>query len=105
MEKLFKKKDESFICSNCGALVPPLFYTSRDHCNRCLVSLHIDINPGDRQNECEGLLLPFSVETNAKKGYVILYKCSKCGETHKNKAAEDDNFDTLLSVINGTYEF
>ena len=95
----FEKKDESFVCSNCGSFVAPLGYTSRDHCNKCLCSLHVDIVPGDRKNTCKGLLKPIDIETNNKKGYVIVYKCQKCGAIHKNKSAQDDDFDAILSVM------
>lgn len=103
MEKKFQKNDDSFICVNCGAHVPPLGYTSRDHCNECLCSIHIDINPGDRKNDCLGLLKPVSIETSSKKGYIIVYQCNKCGKLHKNKAAEDDNFEIILKVMKQTY--
>jgi len=99
MEKKFKKNDNGFICLNCGASVPLLNYTSRDHCNECLYSLHVDINPGDRKNDCGGLLQPIMIEQNSKKGYVIVYRCLKCGEIHKNKMAEDDNFNTVLNIM------
>ena len=59
--------------------------------------------PGDRANTCLGLLVPVNVETNSKKGYVINYKCNKCNQLHNNKAAEDDKFSTILSIMKGTY--
>ncbi len=92
------KNDNAFVCHNCGKQVEKLGYTSRDHCPYCLHSLHVDNVPGDRANECHGDLVPIAVETNAKKGYIIIYKCAKCGEIKKNKAAEDDNFDTILDI-------
>ena len=101
--KNFTKNDDTFICLNCGARVDKLGFTSRDHCPNCLVSIHVDINPGDRMNDCKGILAPIDVEYNANKGYVILYRCEKCGLMHKNKSAEDDNFQTLLKVMNKTY--
>ena len=100
----FTKNDNGFICCNCGFEVKPLGYTSRDHCPKCLVSLHVDINPGDRANECKGMLVPIGIEQHHKKGIVINYKCSKCGELHNNKAASDDDFETILSVSNKTYD-
>ena len=96
--KQFTKRDESFICENCGSKVEKLGYTSRDHCPNCLCSKHVDKMPGDRQEECHGLLKPIKVELNSKKGYVIIYKCEKCGEIRKNKAAEDDNIDLLIKL-------
>lgn len=99
----FKKNDEGFVCANCGAKIKPLGYTSRDHCSKCLCSLHIDIMPGDRQNECMGLLVPVDIETNSQKGYIIVYKCDKCGKIHKNKFAQDDDKNTLIKIMNKTY--
>ena len=64
---MFVKKDESFICVNCNKKVEKLHYTSRDHCNYCLHSIHIDITPGDRLNECKGLLVPINVLQDSKK--------------------------------------
>ena len=96
--KNFTKNDEGFICNNCGKKVEKLGYTSRDHCPYCLCSIHIDKNPGDRANDCKGILRPEHVEVDSKKGYVIVYKCEKCGEIKKNKAADDDNIDLLISL-------
>ena len=101
--KTFEKNDNEFVCRVCGKLVPPLKYSSRDHCSKCLCSIHIDINPGDRANTCLGTLVPVDIETSNKKGYVIKYKCQKCGTLHNNKTADDDNFKTLLKVMNKSY--
>ena len=101
--KNFTKNDNGFVCENCGKKVFPLKYTSRDHCPHCLCSVHIDILPGDRLNTCLGLLKPLDLEYNQKKGYIIVYKCLKCGEIHKNKVANDDNKTQILKVSNKTY--
>lgn len=92
------KNDEGFVCVNCGKNVPPLGYTSRNHCPYCLHSLHVDIIPGDRKNPCRGVLEPVAIENNPKKGYIIVYKCKKCGEIGRNKSANDDNFDLMLEI-------
>ena len=96
--KNFTKKDEEFICENCGKKVPKLGYTSRNHCPYCLHSKHVDINPGDRAEECHGVLKPIGIEMNSKKGYVIVFKCEKCGAIRKNKAAKDDNMDLIIKL-------
>lgn len=101
--KTFEKNDEPFACRVCGRLVPTLKYSSRDHCTKCLCSIHIDINPGDRANNCLGTLVPVDIETSNKKGYIIKYKCQKCNQYHNNKTAEDDNFNSILKVMNKTY--
>ena len=98
MIKKFTKIDEEFICNNCGNKVEKLGYTSRDHCPTCLYSKHVDINPGDRLETCHGDLVPVSVELNPKKGYVIIYRCKKCGKIRKNKAAKDDNMNLIIKL-------
>ena len=101
--KQFTKNDDEFICMNCGQKVEKLGYTSRDHCNHCLCSIHIDINPGDRANDCRGILRPEQVLLDNKKGgYVIEYKCERCGKKHRNKAAEDDDINLLIKYSVGT---
>ena len=96
--KTFEKNDSGFICRICGKNVDNLKYTSRDHCNKCLCSIHIDINPGDRAEDCHGILEPVGLETSSKKGYVIIFKCKKCGEIRKNKVAEDDDMDLIIKL-------
>lgn len=96
--KQFTKRDEEFICENCGKKVSKLIYTSRDHCPYCLYSKHVDNMPGDREETCKGLLKPIQVELDNKKGFVIIYKCEKCGAIRKNKSAEDDNKDLLIKL-------
>lgn len=95
--KKFNMIDEKFICENCGSNVSALGYTARDHCNSCLYSKHVDINPGDRLNECKGLLKPIGIE-KFKDTYKIIYKCESCGELHKNIMANDDNFDIIIEL-------
>ena len=92
------KNDSGFTCRNCGKEVTPLGYTSRDHCPYCLHSIHIDIVPGDRANTCLGTLRPISVESSSKKGYIITYRCDKCGEIKRNKMADDDDFSVMLEI-------
>ena len=95
--KNFSKLDEEFICENCNKKISKLNYTSRDHCPYCLYSKHVDINPGDRANNCKGLLKPIGVE-KFKDTYKIIYKCIKCGETHKNIVATDDDFNEIINL-------
>ena len=97
--KKFTVKDEEFICNNCGEKVSKLNYSSRDHCNHCLYSLHVDINPGDRLETCHGLLVPISVEKGKKDTYKIVYKCDKCGSIRKNIMANDDDFNIVLKIM------
>lgn len=98
--KRFTKNDEGFICKNCEKKVEPLKYTSRNHCPFCLHSLHLDIMPGDRLNECGGILEPFLTQPDLKKDWIIYFKCVKCDEKVRNKAAKDDNSNLLIKLTN-----
>ncbi len=95
--KKFNMLDEIFICENCGNNVEKAKYTARDHCPYCLYSKHVDINPGDRANSCQGLLKPIGIE-KYKDTYKILYQCLKCRQTHKNIIAKDDNMDEIIKI-------
>ena len=96
--KKFKEIDESFICEVCGKKVEKLNYSSRDHCNWCLSSKHVDINPGDREETCHGILEPVGFE-KYKDTYKIVYKCKKCGKERKCIMASDDDFDKMLEIM------
>ena len=107
-QKRFTKNDDSFICVHCGKQVEPLGYTSRNHCPHCLWSLHVDINPGDRANPCRGELEPIRTEPDAKKGFVIIHRCRKCGEIRRNKAAlntknQPDNMSLIIKLTVAEY--
>ncbi|MDR3263043.1 MAG: RNHCP domain-containing protein [Clostridiales bacterium] len=93
----FKKNDTSFECTVCKRQVSALGYSSRNHCNACLCSVHADVNPGDRANDCGGIMRPVSAILN-NKGYVIIFKCEKCGAVKRNKAAADDDLDMLIKL-------
>lgn len=108
-EKRFQKNDSGFICDVCGFKVLPLGKSSRDHCPRCLYSLHVDVNPGDRANTCRGRLRPISAAIDSKKGYVINYVCEKCGKTHRNRAAypadvQPDDIGLIIKLTVGEYK-
>ena len=96
--KLFSKKDEEFICENCGKLVSKLGYTSRDHCPFCLHSIHIDNNPGDRNCTCLGDLKPIGVEPFKNGLYKIIYRCQKCNVIKKNIQAKDDDINEIIKI-------
>ena len=95
--KKFNMVDEAFVCENCKKQVNKLEYSARDHCPFCLYSKHVDINPGDRANECKGLLEPIGIE-KFKNTFKIIYKCKKCNILHKNIVATDDNFNLIIEL-------
>ena len=108
--KRFQKNDAGFVCQNCGYEVLPLGYTSRNHCPRCLCSLHVDVMPGDRANPCHGILRPFRADVDPKKGYMLVHRCDKCGEVVRNRACTDakvqpDDLELVIALTAGEYLF
>ena len=95
--KKFNMIDEEFICEHCKKIVDKLNYTARDHCPYCLYSKHVDINPGDRANTCQGLLKPIGIE-KFKNSFKIIYTCEKCNQNHKNIMAKDDDINTIIEL-------
>jgi len=94
--KRFQKRKEDFICENCSHKNTGDGYTN--HCQKCLHSKHVDIFPGDRKEDCGGLMPVTSVE---KKGdtYVLTQTCNACGQTSGDHFRKDDDFDTLISHV------
>lgn len=68
-----------------------------DHCPNCLWSKHVDVYPGDRGEECGGMMEPLAAE---RKGdtWRIFYRCQKCGYKHFCRAAPDDNIDKIIEL-------
>lgn len=97
MVQKFQRAKEDFSCERCGSLVRGSGYTN--HCPRCLWSKHVDVNPGDRQATCKGLMEPIGVELKHGE-YVILHRCVLCGFEKRNKMAKDDNFEAVLRLSN-----
>lgn len=105
-DKRFRKNDSGFVCAHCGRTVEPLGYSSRNHCPHCLWSLHLDENPGDRAAECGGQMRPVRVETDPRKGYIIIHRCEKCGAVRRCRAAHEaavqpDDIDLLIRLTAG----
>ena len=83
--------NDPFVCSRCGEEVRPLSNGSiRNHCPRCLWSLHVDRVPGDRAESCLGPMRPYAVEGSVTRGWDILFRCERCGAERRNRAAPDD---------------
>jgi DNA-directed RNA polymerase subunit RPC12/RpoP len=95
MSLKFKKKKEDFICENCGAIVKGNGFTN--HCPKCLYSKHVDIFPGDRSQNCGGLMKPISAEESGEK-WSLVHKCLKCGKEQKNKISKEDDFGEVVKI-------
>ena len=105
-QKRFTKNDSGFTCAHCGKRAEPLGSSSRNHCPFCLWSLHVDVNPGDRAADCGGEMEPIRVEPDARRGYIIIHRCTRCGAIRRNRAAHEaaiqpDNLSLLIRLTAG----
>ena len=83
--------NDPFTCLVCGLEVLPLVNGSfRYHCPRCLWSRHVDKQPGDRSQQCSGLMKPVGFEGAPASGFHIVHVCTQCGARRRNRTAEDD---------------
>jgi ribosomal protein L40E len=99
MRKNFIHINEGFICKKCGENNPPSKKTCRNHCKKCLHSLHVDKDvPGDRLSTCKALMEPVFIDQKAKKGFIVFHKCTKCGKMIPNKVSDDDNQEELIRI-------
>lgn len=95
MQKTFTRKIEDFICEKCGYSVKGNGYTN--HCPKCLWSKHVDVNPGDRAEECHGMMKPVGIIKKGD-GFVITHQCQKCGFEKNNKMEEGDSMEELIKI-------
>jgi hypothetical protein len=80
--------NEGFVCLHCGAeVLPASGGFQRNHCPECLHSRHVDEVPGDRMNECGGLMEPFAVEQAGSDRLWIHHRCQACGVVQRVRAA------------------
>lgn len=92
--------DESFTCRFCGRLVVSVGAGSdhRNHCPYCLHSVHLDIEPGDREADCGGLMEPVAVWVRKNGEWAIIHRCKRCGTLSSNRVAADDEPVKLMSI-------
>lgn len=84
----FTRRKENFICAHCGICIVGTGYTN--HCPHCLWSKHVDVDPGDRAENCGGLMEPIALE-GSTPNYRIVHRCLSCGaERRVNVNAADD---------------
>ena len=92
--------NETFTCKNCGRMVVPEGAGSahRNHCPNCLYSLHVDVEPGDRKENCGGHMEPVAVWVRKNGEWAIIHRCKMCGSFNSNRVAADDNPMKLMSI-------
>lgn len=95
-----RNNKNSFICNSCGHMVPLNVSgtRNRNHCPKCLMSIHLDNVPGDREANCGGIMEPISVWVRDNGEWAIIHRCRICGKISSNRIAADDNIVKLLSI-------
>ena len=88
---------DSFTCKVCGRPVVAAGAGS-DHCHNCLCSLHVDIEPGDRESDCGGIMDPVGVWVRKSGEWAVIHRCRRCGHFSSNRVAADDNPMKLMSI-------
>ncbi len=89
-----------FICAHCRQRVSASAPGSahRNHCPRCLWSVHLDNQAGDRAARCGGMMEPVAVSVRKGGEWVLIHRCQECGALRGNRIAGDDNELVLLSL-------
>ncbi len=93
--KKFQKNKEDFICEKCGMEVKGDGFTN--HCPECLWSKHVDIFPGDRLEDCGGLMEPKDLIPKGDT-YLLIHQCIKCGAEFKVKLSDNDSKDAIFKL-------
>ncbi len=92
--------NDMFTCKVCGRPVAPFGAGSahRNHCPNCLSSLHLDVEPGDREAGCGGIMDPIAVWVRKNGEWAVIHRCRRCGALSSNRIAGDDNPIKLMSL-------
>ncbi len=96
MQRKFQRTIEDFVCENCGEEVKGTGYTN--HCPACLWSKHVDINPGDRENSCQGLMKPIDAYFKSQEWY-LNQECQECNAINVIKVLPEDNQEIIQKIL------
>ena len=58
----------------------------------------VDIEPGDRESGCGGVMDPVAVWVRKNGEWAIIHRCRRCGALSSNRVAADDNPMKLMSI-------
>jgi ribosome biogenesis GTPase len=91
---------QGFSCVRCGATAQAGGGGTkhRNHCPRCLWSVHLDHKPGDRLASCGGAMETVGVWVRNDGEWAVIHRCTACGAMSSNRIAADDNEMLLLSI-------
>lgn len=58
----------------------------------------MDMEPGDRDADCGGIMEPVGVWVRKNGEWAIIHRCKRCGQFSSNRVAADDNPMKLMSI-------
>ena len=90
----------SFQCHHCHQPIelPAPGTKHRNHCPRCLWSVHLDNHSGDRAARCGDMMEPIAVQVRPNGEWLLIHRCRRCHALSANRIAGDDNELALLSL-------
>jgi len=105
-------KKPGFKCDHCQNWVSleAIGTKNRNHCPFCLWSKHLDLATGDRQSNCQGVMVPIGLTfkkegidkytKKPKQGELILvHQCADCSKISINRIAGDDDASVIMRVF------
>lgn len=94
------RTDSSFTCRVCRARIEARGFGTahRNHCPRCLWSVHLDEEPGDRHASCRQPMEPIAIEVRKDGEWAIVHRCTGCNLLRTNRIGGDDAERPLLAL-------
>ncbi len=71
---------------------------NRNHCPKCLCSVHLDNVPGDRAADCGSVMDAVAVWVRKNGEWALIHRCRRCGALSSNRIAADDSPMKLMSI-------
>ena len=95
-----RRGPNTFRCRHCGLDVPSApWHRAPQPLPDCLWSRHVDDDtPGDRDADCGSQMEPIAISVRGRGEWVLIHRCTGCGELHLNRTAGDDNALMLMRL-------
>jgi hypothetical protein len=58
----------------------------------------VDVEPGDRESDCLSSMEPIAIAVRKGGEWVLVHRCTGCGELSTNRTAGDDSALLLMQI-------
>ncbi|RBQ18401.1 RNHCP domain protein [Spongiactinospora rosea] len=84
---------DTFACVRCGLTVTAVGPAGarRNHCPSCLYSQHVIDRVEGGPSECGSRMAPIAIAVLRDGGWMVIHRCTRCGELTSNPICSDDN--------------